>query len=224
MQNFSLKQLILFAYDLPSNQLSGVHGWMDSDHFDIQATTDSNETVKQVEGIMLQALLEDRFHLEVHRETVERPVYDLTVEKEGAKMQPSKEGSCTAYFMDSPAPIPMPGAPHPTFCDFPRLANDGLNWILDGKGVTIGKLAASLARSGLDRPAVDRTGLTGGFDLHLKWAAEVPASAPAPGASDELPGPSIFTALKEQLGLKLESAKAPVRILVIDHAEQPSPN
>jgi uncharacterized protein (TIGR03435 family) len=132
MVNFSLKQLILFAYDVPNNQVLGVHGWMDSNRFDIQAKTKSNATVKQVEGPMLQALLEERFHLKVHREKMERPVYELTVEKGGVKMQPSKEGACTPYSMDSPPPLPAPNAPRSTYCDFPRLAGDGPNWTLDG--------------------------------------------------------------------------------------------
>ena len=71
---------------------------------------------------------------------------------------------------------------------------------------------------------MDRTGLTGGFDLHLKWAAELPGSAPRPVTMDDPASLSIFTALKEQLGLKLESAKGPVEILVIDHVEKPSEN
>ena len=105
MENFSLKQLILFAYGVPNNQTSGVQTWMDSSHFDIQATADRNASVKQVEGPMLQALLEDRFHLKVHRETMERPVHELTVEKGGGKMQLSNEGSCVPYSMDSPPPL-----------------------------------------------------------------------------------------------------------------------
>ena len=80
MTNFSLKQLILFAYDVPNNQVLGVQPWMDSNHYDVQATTESSATVKQVEGPMLQTLLEERFHLKVRRETMERPVYELTVE------------------------------------------------------------------------------------------------------------------------------------------------
>jgi uncharacterized protein (TIGR03435 family) len=224
MQNFSLKQLILFAYDLPNNQVLGVQGWMDSNHYDIQATTESNPTVKQVEGPMLQGLLEDRFRLKVHRETMERPVYELTVEKGGVKMQPSKEGSCTAYSMDSPPPLPAQNAPRPIYCDFPHLSGDGTNWTLDGTGVSVRKLATILSRSGLDRPVIDRTGLTGGFDLRLKWAADTPANTLGSVAVDNPTGPSIFTALKEQIGLKLESAKGPVEILVIDHVEKPSEN
>lgn len=224
MENFSLKQLILFAYDIPNNQVVGVQGWMDSSHYDIQATTDSSRTAKQVEGPMLQSLLEDRFHLEVHRETMERPVYELTVEKGGVKMQLSKEGSCTLYSMDSPPPVPASNAPRPIYCDFPHLSGDGLNWTLDGTGVTVRRLATTLSRSGLDRPVNDRTGLTGGFDLRLQWTADTPERAPGSVALDNPTGPSIFTALKEQLGLKLESAKGPVEILVIDHVQKPSEN
>lgn len=224
MQNFSLKQLILFAYDVPNNQVLGVQGWMDSNHYDVQATTESNATVKQVEGPMLQALLADRFHLKVHRETMERPVYDLTAEKGGAKMQLSKEGSCTPYSMDSPPPVPASNGPRPVYCDFPHLSGDGQNWTLDGAGVSVQKLSTSLSRSGLDRPVIDKTGLSGGFDLHLKWSADVPDRAPGSAAVDNPTGPSIFTALKEQLGLKLESARGAVEILVIDHVEKPSEN
>jgi uncharacterized protein (TIGR03435 family) len=224
MQNFSLKQIILFAYEVPFNQVSGVQAWMESDHFDIQATTASDATVKQVEGPMLQALLEDRFHLKVHHETMERPVYDLAVDKGGLKVLPSKAGSCTPYAVDSPPPLPAQGAPRPTYCDFPKLSGDGLNWTLDGAGVSAAKLASTLSRSGLDRLVIDKTGLTAGFDLHLKWNADAPEGVPGPGAAVDPAGASIFTALKEQLGLKLESAKEPVEILVIDHVEQPSEN
>jgi len=222
MRNFSLKQIILFAYDVPRNQVLGVQDWMDSTHLDIQATTQSNATVKQVEGPMLQALLEERFHLRVHRESMERPVYQLTVDKGGPKMQRSKEGSCAPYSMDSPPP-PATTASQTVYCDFPHFSGDGRNWALEGTGVTVGKLAASLSRSGLDRPVIDRTGLSGGFDLRLKWVGD-PASGPGPVTPEDAAGPSIFTAVKEQLGLKLEATKGAVEILVIDHVEKPSEN
>jgi uncharacterized protein (TIGR03435 family) len=163
---------------------------------------------------MLQALLEERFQLKVYREAVERPVYELTVEKGGVKMQLSKEGSCTPYSIDSPPPLPAPNAPGPLYCDFSRLTGDGLNWTLDGAGVRIEKLATTLSRSGLDRPLIDRIGLAGGFDLHLKWTADVPENAARSGTIADPTGLSIFTALKEQLGLKLESAKGPDADLV----------
>jgi uncharacterized protein (TIGR03435 family) len=141
-------------------------------------------------------------------------VYLLTVEKGGLKMQLSKEGSCTPYSMESPPPLPAPNAPRSTYCGFPRLTGDGLNWTLDGPGVSIGKLASTLSRSGLDRPVVDKTGLVGAFDLHLRWTADVPEDAAKSGTIADSTGLSIFTALKEQLGLKLESSKAQLRFLL----------
>src|SRR3984957_18235931 len=86
MANFSLKQLILFAYSVSNNQVSGVQAWMDSNHFDIQATTESAPTGRRWGGPMRQALLEERFQLKIHREAVERPVYELPAEKGGGKM------------------------------------------------------------------------------------------------------------------------------------------
>ena len=160
MANFSLKQLILFAYDVPNNQVSGVSAWMDTNHFDVQATTESTATVKQLEGPMLQALLKEMFQLKVHRAAVERPVYELTVQKGGVKMRPSKEGSCTPYSIDSPPPLPPPNATRPVYCDFPKLTGDGLNWTLDGAEVSIEKLATTLSRSGLDRPVSRKCGGT----------------------------------------------------------------
>ncbi len=116
--NFSLKQLILFAYGFPSNQVSGVRPWMDSGRYDLQATTEGGESVSQMEGPMLQALLEDRFNLKVHREMEERPVYELTIEKGGLKMQLSKPGSCTPYSMDSPPRHLRQALPTPTIVTF----------------------------------------------------------------------------------------------------------
>ena len=104
------------------------------------------------------------------------------------------------------------------------MTRDGTDWILSGSGVTVGKLAISVARSGLDRPVIDRTGLVGGFDLQLRWAEAPVNEQVAGGGAGEPAGLSIFTAVKEQLGLRLEPAKAPVEMLVIDHVEKPSEN
>jgi len=178
---------------------------------------------------MLQVLLEDRFKLTLHRENRQLPVYELTIGKGGAKLQSSKEGSCTPYSVDSPPPASTPGAPRPNFCGFHMTPDYGLNRTLDGKGITMAALAANLSRtyvSLLGRNVIDRTGLTGGYDVHLKWAMDS-LSAPAglnTAPPSDVTGPSIFTALQEQLGLKLESAKGPVEVLVIDHIERPSVN
>jgi uncharacterized protein (TIGR03435 family) len=228
MTNLALRRLILIAYGVQDYQLSGDPSWIGSEHYDIQATADGNTSVQQMEGAMLQVLLEERFRLTLHRETRQLPVYELTVEKRGAKLRPSKEGSCTPYSVDSPPPASEPGEPRPGFCGL-HAAVDGLNRTLDGKGVTMAVLAANLSRtynSLLGRNVIDGTGLTGKFDVRLKWAIE-PLSAPAgPGVAppSDQTGPSLFTALQEQLGLKLESAKGPVEVLLIDRIEKPSAN
>lgn len=177
---------------------------------------------------MLQALIEDRFKVMLHRETRQLPVFELTVAKGGLKLRPSKEGSCTPYSMDSPPPAaPAPGSVPPTFCGFPRSGFDGLHRTLEGTGVSIATLATNLSRLELHRTIIDRTGLPGTFDVHLKWSSDAPAgpggpgTAPAPNLTE---APSIFTAVQQQLGLKLESTKGPVEVLIIDHVEKPGAN
>ncbi len=175
---------------------------------------------------MLQALLEERFGLVVHREAQQRPVYELFVAKSGAKLQASQEGWCTPYSVDAP-PAAVPGDGRSNFCGFRRAPSDGLNQTLDGQGITLAALAVNLSRSYtavLGRTVVDRTGLTGTFDMQLKWALDPTNGARTDAAAPELAGPSIFTALQEQLGLRLESARGPVEVLVVDRVERASGN
>jgi len=114
--------------------LAGGPGWLDSDHYDIQAKADGSPSVQQMEGPMLRALLEERFKLLVHRETRQLAFYKLSAGKSGAKLQASQEGSCTPYAMDGPPPTTKPGEPRPIFCGFQRTSSEGLNRSLDGKG------------------------------------------------------------------------------------------
>ncbi len=168
---------------------------------------------------MLQALLEDRFKLALHRETKQLPVYELTLANGTAKLEPSKNDNCIAYSAESPPPpAPLPGT---IFCGFPRMTSSGLNQTLNGSAISIAALAGSLSRWQLHKPIVDKTGLTGTFDVHLDWTADPPSGI---GDTDAPAGPSIFTALREQLGLKLQSGRGPVEVLVIDHVEKPSSN
>jgi uncharacterized protein (TIGR03435 family) len=168
---------------------------------------------------MLQALLEDRFKLALHRETKQLSVYELTLANNDGKLQPSKNDNCAPYSVDSPPPTaPVPGT---IFCGFPRLASSGLNRTLNGAAISIAALAGNLSRGQLHRPIIDKTGLSGRFDVHLEWAADPPSGIADTDASN---GPSIFTALREQLGLKLQSTKGPVEVLVVDHVEKPSSN
>lgn len=228
MTNLALRRLILIAYGIQDHQLLGVPPWIDSEHYDIQAKAGGNTTVQQMEGPLLQDLLRERFKLMLHREMRQLPVYELAVAKGAAKLQSSKDGSCTPYSLDSPPPPPTQGEPRTPFCGL-HSGVDGLNRTLDGKGVTMTALATNLSRtynSLLGRNVIDRTGLTGTFDIHLTWAMDpLTASADAGAAPPpDVTGPSIVTALREQLGLKLESARGPVEVLVIDHVERPSAN
>jgi uncharacterized protein (TIGR03435 family) len=233
MTNFSLRTLILFAYGVQGYQILGEPSWTASDNYDIQAKAEGNPSVNQMEGPMLQALLEDRFKLMVHHETRQMPVFELTVAKGGVKLQPTREGSCTPYAPGSPPPpAAAPGA-RTIFCGYPRSGVDGLNRTLEGAGVSMKALASNLSRLELHKSVIDRTGLTGTFDVHLKWAVDAPTGPaagpgvsdnPAVAAPDNSTGPSIYSALQDQMGLKLSSTRGPVEVLVIDHIEKPSGN
>ena len=229
MTNLALRRLILIAYEVQDYQLAGTPSWLESEHYDVQAKAESNPSVKQMEGPMLRRLLEERFRLALHRETRQLPAYVLSIGKTGPKLQPANEGSCTPYDTNSPPPVTRPGAPT-VFCGFQRTPIEGLNRTLDAKGVTMAALATNLSRAytaALGRNVIDGTGLTGAFDFHLTWSMDPPAATPgaAENASHaDATGPSIFAALQEQLGLRLEPTKGPVEVLVIDHIEKPSGN
>jgi uncharacterized protein (TIGR03435 family) len=232
VENFSLRLLAQTAYSVQAFQISGGPAWINSERYDIQAKADGNASGKQMIGPMLQTLLEDRFKLSLHRETKLLPAYELTVAKGGAKLQHSKEGGCTPFSMDSPQlpPMRVPGEPGSTFCGFLGFGVEGLSRKLEMAGVSMAELATSLSRGQLQRPVIDKTGLGGTFDIKLRWtidsvqASPGVAGDPAPLPAESETGPSLFSAIQEQLGLKLESTKGPVQILVIDHVERPSSN
>jgi uncharacterized protein (TIGR03435 family) len=235
-----LRDLILTAYGIYGNgssanprgfrmQVLGGPGWIDSEHYDIAAKAEGNPPATQIYGPMLRALLEDRFKLKVHRETKEVPVYLLTLAKGGAKLQPTKAGSCVSSDINHPPPQPAPGQPSLRACGNQVTGPDGT---FDMYGATLESLSIQLALR-LDRDIIDKTGMAGMFDIHLEVSradlairavagSEVDPSAPVVSADSS--GPSIFTALQQQLGLKLESGKGPVEILVIDQVEKPSEN
>ncbi len=178
---------------------------------------------------MLQALLEDRFKLVVHRATKDVPIYALTPAKSGMKIKPASEDAC--FKMVPGAPPPPPPGPD----NRPAIPCGGFFMgpsTLQGGGISMSQLADGLTNI-LGRPVIDKTGFTGTFDVHLEFSREGTApmgaagfSTPgaAPIAIPDNNGPTIFTALQEQLGLKLESQKGPADLLVIDHAEKPGEN
>jgi uncharacterized protein (TIGR03435 family) len=218
--NGILKQLIAFAYDVRDFQISGGPSWIGSERYDILAkpgrpegpadlrqASDEQRTLLQ-ESIRqrLRALLAERFQLTTHRETKELPVYALVAAKSGPKFPESKEGS--NQHMQS---------------NLGRITAEGSSM----------RMLTTALSNVLGRPVVDRTGLMGKYDFKMEWTPDVGqiGKGGAPGESPDassLPdpsgGPSIFTAIQQQLGLKLESQKEPVEIIVIDRAEKASAN
>jgi uncharacterized protein (TIGR03435 family) len=184
-------------------------GWIDSETFDIVAKAEDNAPVARMYGPMMQSLLEDRFALKIHKETRQLPVYTLTVAKNGAKLPATPEGSCTPLDLSHPAPA---GA---LICGWGSVHMVKGNMVIDSHGSTVAKFAGSLVET-VNRPVIDRTDLTGLFDIHLEFAPD--------NASSDATGAAIFTAIQDQLGLKLTAEKGPVEVLVIDHIERPSAN
>lgn len=223
----TLKMLLTVAYDVREFQIAGGPSWISADRYDILAKTAGSDserppsdprqltdaqmkTAREQMQQRLQALLAERCQLTIHRETKEQPVYALLVGKNGPKIQPveAKDG----------------GSP-------PRMMMG--RGMLNGQGVELQMLATVLSNQ-LGRPVLDRTSLKGHFDIKLEWTPDPGQSmtplggAPPPGVQAPPPpdpnGPSIFTAIQEQLGLRLESQKGPVEMIVIDRVEKPSEN
>lgn len=206
VSNMTVKDLLTIAYQVRDFQISGGPAWVNHDHYDIEAKIDGIAAPKQVQQ-MLRALLEYRFGLKVHRETKELSIYELAVAKSGLKIQPAKEGSCIEL---DPGKQVATGRKASDFCGYSGMRGGNL----DATKQRMPDLAISLSFI-LGRTVVDRTGLSEAFDIHLEFA---------PINSPDSTSPSIFTAVQEQLGLRLESGKGPVEVLVIDMVEKPSEN
>jgi uncharacterized protein (TIGR03435 family) len=207
--NLTLKELIGFAYDLrPGSPVLGGPGWAGSDRFSIEAKADNTipfplgpDGIARIRP-MVQSLLEERFKLRVHMETKEEPVYELVVAKGGPKLKEADSGSQGPRISTARGPLAATAA---TMAFFAKA--------ISGESLGIG----------VGRTVVDKTGLNGRYDFTLRFTREGDLGGPLNSAPDP-DAPSIFTALQEQLGLKLESAKGLVDILFIDHAERPEEN
>jgi uncharacterized protein (TIGR03435 family) len=215
-------------------EVQGGPGWLDTDRYDILAKSEDNATAQSA-APMLQTLLEQRFKVKVHKEPRDSSVYILTVAKGGPKLQPTKEGSCTPMDLNNiqPPARPKPGEPMPRYCGMGGGRGSLGLWVADWYGVSMAELAGRMLTSYVDRPVVDQTGLAERFDVHIEFVPErtsgpvtlngvVTPDLPAPSADPA--GPSIFSALEKQLGLKLSPGKAPLDIIIVDHAEKPSAN
>jgi uncharacterized protein (TIGR03435 family) len=190
----SLRRLVTWAYDVGDDRLVGAPDWLDSSRFDISATVppkeQDEEPVRERLKVMMQSLLADRFRLVSHRETRELPIYALLVDRSGPKIQLRDAGADLGRNT-----FGMPGSGH-----------------LVGTKVTTRMLAKVLSEQ-LNRSVDDVTRLEGIFDFTLEWAPETDVA----NASGR---PSIFTAIREQLGLRLEARRGPVEVLVIDGIER----
>ena len=203
----------------------GGPSWADSEPYDINAKAEGSVTIGQMYGPMLQVVLEERFKLKVHREFSEQPVYTLTVGKNGSKLKSTQEGSCALFDASHMPPPPAPGQPEPKYCGRGSIKGRGGLTILDSYGATMTYFASSMLANAnaVDRPVIDKTGLDGRYDIHLEYAASGSPQTAGSAFSDPA-GASIFTAIQEQLGLKLTAEKGAVPVLVIDHLEKPTEN
>ncbi|HXB69252.1 MAG TPA: TIGR03435 family protein [Candidatus Acidoferrales bacterium] len=191
--------------------IEGGPAWIDSERYRIDAKAEGPQNQGTMHGPMLQELFEDRFKPKIHRETREVPVYAVTVAKGGLKLPQFKEGSCTpidfTIFTQFPPP-PLPELPPgQKYC--PNLGTmKGPKVTVDAQGTSIEEFS-KVFLSSLDRPVINKTGVVGLFDFHLEYTPDEPSFQPRGGDSADPAGPSIFIALQQQLGLKLEPAKGP---------------
>jgi uncharacterized protein (TIGR03435 family) len=222
-ENVTLKSLIRYAYLLPQQLLVGGPTWINDTKFNIVAKTegvapidraklsiDQREVNEEQRLAPLQKLLEERFQLKVHHEDRLMPMYALVVAKGGIKMKPSNENSNLGDLQN----VNLSGA-----MGVPGLRPVGKGKVIAAR-VTIDQLAKYLtegANGDIDRPVVNKTGLSSQYDFALEWT-------PGLNPDDASSAPSLFTAIQEQLGLKLEPQRGQVVVTVIDHAELPSEN
>jgi bla regulator protein blaR1 len=230
---------------LSAPSIKGVPGWAISARFTIEASTDdpvangptermTDPAHRLMSGPMFRAVLEDRFQLKIHRDMEDIPMYALTVAKGGLKIKPVTDADCTQ-------PETGPGGRgfliktlHPgdnPYCGWMGGNAHGPNRTVLGGGAPLSRLAAFLSGWVMDRHVIDKTGIADKFNIHLEFSPDetTPCNIGGPACqtdpnSDVPPAPSIFTALEQQLGLKLESVKAPHGFIMVDHVEPPSEN
>lgn len=233
--NQPLRQLITFAFGLQPQQLAGGPSWLDTDRFDITAQAEGNISPTPPGGppgpaqLMMQRLLEERFGLVVHTESRELPVYALTLARRDGQLGPSIKPAgrdCLALMTQAPGGVPVQAPRLPDGrpgCGV--LRNNATGKVLAG-GTTMAMLASQMLTGPAGRIVVDQTGLTGAYDFDLEYVMDSsPGAAPASDAATAVSDrPGLFTALEEQLGLKLQPTRAPIAVTVIDRLTPPSAN
>ena len=203
MRYTSLRDLMMMAYEVDPRQIVGGPAWVATDEYDIDLVVADGVQVNQCEEAILGELLADRFQLKFHREQRVMAVYVLEVAKGGPKLKAADAND-----------VENSGCEHLGVCSFRKR--------------TLANFARFMQFVVMDKPVVDKTGIAGTFDFELKWAPDesqfngMGFRVPVPDGTAPLPG--LFTAIQEQLGLKLEPQKIPAEVLVIDHVERPSEN
>jgi uncharacterized protein (TIGR03435 family) len=204
VRNATLRDLILMAYGVDRQQIAGGPAWTATDEYDVVAVAESDTQLEDHGDEMMRTLLAERFQLKFHWEQRERSVYALQVAKGGPKLKAA-----------DPNGQPNKGCNHPGDCFFIK--------------VSLAEFARFMSFVVMDKPVVDKTGLAGEYDITLKWTrdesqfASMGVHVPPPVDNPNAP-PGLFTAIQEQLGLRLEAQKIPAEVFVIDHAERPSEN
>jgi uncharacterized protein (TIGR03435 family) len=203
--NWTLKGLIGYAYRVQDDQISGGPPWVSSDRFDIVAKAEEgsipDDAPSSPGGLppiryLVQTLLAERFNLKLHQDVRELPTFELMIAKSGSKLQ----------MVEPQDGVPEIGVRH-----------------IDAKSISIGGFCAALALE-LRRTVVNKTGLDGTYQVHLEWGINLTESGDPGTRLPAAAGPTIFTAIEEQLGLRLESRKTPMQVLIVDSADKPQPN
>jgi uncharacterized protein (TIGR03435 family) len=220
----TLRELIRAAYHVWDYQIVGGPAWIDTDRYDILLKMTEPWGVEPWRKPLrpLQDVLTDKFGLKLHRETRELPVFILTVSKTGGELHRSRVQNCPPFSLSRD--LPQVGA-RPADCSGVMTGpNLQLNETLDVAGMSISgpySLKEHI-ESELRQIVIDKTGLTGLFDIVLEWNREATKQRLKGPIKEDPDGPSLFEALEQQLGLKLEATKGPVEVLVIDHADKPT--
>jgi uncharacterized protein (TIGR03435 family) len=216
--NVTPRDLILFAYDIQRPYLIGLPGWAENERFDIVARAGAvppSSPGGNVEMMMLRKLLEERFRVAIHTETREMQVYALVLARRDGRLGPQLRRSQVDCTSTSPAPPSASGGAQP-----PCVSRNG-----PGFTAAVGRPISAFLfflTGQVQRAVIDRTGLTGTWDIDLTFSPDGGVAAPATAPPDSRP--SLFTALQEQLGLRLEPSTGPVQVLLLDRIERPTEN
>ncbi|MEP7352651.1 MAG: TIGR03435 family protein [Acidobacteriota bacterium] len=218
----SLRSLIATTYTkgLSTSRRVEVLGgppWLDKERFDIAIATDAPVKIEDLAGSVMRALLEDRFALKAHRENRDKPVYLLTVLKPSANLQVAKPGNCSAFSYEGDGSIPK----GTNLCGYGSVKSRKTGpTINEWYGTTLDQFIGHFLEGQVGRPVLDRTNLSGRYDLRFEFDLPRPAN----GGDDPPVAADIFTLLREQLGLALKAGRGPVEVVVIDSISRPSPN